>query len=295
MFGRFELGGAMRRSLFAVLATFVLAAVACSSTTPSSQPSAPASGTGQSASVNPCVANPPVKTAGVLTAGSSYPYYEPFKKGPRKDPDGFEPDIVKELAKRLNLGSVTWVNAPFESLYAPGSKEYDFAIDQISITDERKQVVDFSDPYYLIQQGLLVKEGSPVADAASIADLKQYRFGAQVGTTGLAFIKDTIQPDSKPQEYNDTNDAAQALSNGQIDAVVIDVPIAIPLADKQYPDLEVAAQFETNEGYGITFEKGSALLPCVDQALGSMKDDGTLKALQDTWLPELNVDIPVLS
>ena len=140
-----------------------------------------------------------------------------------------------------------------------------------------------------------MKEGSPAAGATSIADLKQYKFGAQVGTTGLAFIKDTIQPDKKPAEYNDTNDAAQALSNGQIDAVVIDVPIAIPLADKQYPNLTVAAQFETNEGYGITFEKGSALLSCVNQALGSMEADGTLKALQDKWLPELNVDIPVLS
>jgi polar amino acid transport system substrate-binding protein len=285
----------MRRPLSAAVLALVIGGVACSPTTTTTQPSAPATSPGQTATVNPCVANPPVKTAGVLTAGSSYPYYEPFKKGPRKDPQGFEPDIVKEIAKRLNLATVTWVNAPFESLYAPGAKRYDFAIDQISITPERKQVIDFSDPYYLIQQGLLVKDGSPVASATSIADLKQYKFGAQVGTTGLAFINDKIQPDKKPQEYNDTNDAAQALSNGQIDAVVIDVPIAIPLADKQYPNLTVAAQFTTNEGYGITFEKGSALLACVDEALAAMKSDGTLQGLQNQWLPELNVDIPVLS
>jgi polar amino acid transport system substrate-binding protein len=291
----------MRRSLFALGLVFALGAVACGSTTPTAstatQPSATLASpsAGETAQVNPCVASPPVKTAGTLTAGSSYPYYEPFKKGQKDNPAGFEPDIVKEIAKRLNLATVTWVNAPFEALYAPGAKQYDFAIDQISITDARKQVIDFSDPYYLIQQGLLVKDGSPVASATSIADLKQYKFGAQVGTTGLTFIKDTIQPDQKPAEYNDTNDAAQALSNGQIDAVVIDVPIAIPLADKQYPNLTVAAQFQTNEGYGITFEKGSALLECVNQALGSMQADGTLQALQNQWLPDLNVDIPVLS
>lgn len=235
-----------------------------------------------------------LQTPGTLTVGTSYPYYEPFKEGPRQNPDGFEPDIAEELTDRLGLDQVVWETAPFESLYAPGEKAYDFSMDQISITPERAEVVDFSQPYYLIQQGLLVGEGSPIEGASTIEELQQYTFGAQTGTTGLTFIDETIQPDEPPNEYSDTNDAANALSLGQIDAVVIDVPIAIPLTD-QFPGTVVAAQFVTNEGYGLVFpEKGSELLPCVDLALGEMKNDGTLQELQNEWLPELDVDIPVI-
>jgi polar amino acid transport system substrate-binding protein len=235
-----------------------------------------------------------LKTPGTLTAGTSYPYYEPFKKGPRPSPEGFEPDLVDEIASRLGLDGVQWEIAPFDSLYAPGEKAFDFAIDQISITPERQEVVDFSEPYYLIQQGLLVREGEPIANATSIEELKQYTFGAQSGTTGLQFIEEEIQPDESPNKYSDTNDAGQALSVEQIDAVVIDVPIALPLTE-QFPGTTVAAQFVTNEGYGLTFpEKGSELLPCVNQVLKEMEGDGTLQDLQNEWLPELTVSIPVI-
>lgn len=234
-----------------------------------------------------------LKESGTLTVGTSFPYYEPFKSGPKKDPAGFEPDIVADLAQRMGLSNVAWSIHSFESLYAPGSKSYDFSMDQISITEDRAKVVDFSDPYYRIQQGLLVREGEPIEDAATIDELKQYKFGAQAGTTGLSYIKDVIQPDDQPNQYNDTKDAAQALANGQIDAVVIDVPIAIPLT-QDYEGTTVAAQFITDEGYGMVFEKGSPLVQCVNQALGEMEDDGTLKQLQDEWLPELAVDIKVI-
>ena len=248
----------------------------------------------QSPGEDQCAAeNLTLKEPGTLTVGTSFPYYEPFKSGPRKTPEGFEPDIVQELSTRMELGGVAWVIRSFESLYAPGTKPYDFSMDQISITDERAQVVDFSDPYYLIQQGLLVRSGEPIEDAATMDELKQYKFGAQAGTTGLAYINDTIQPDERANQYNDTKDAAQALANGQIDAVVIDVPIAIPLTE-EYEGTTVAAQFITNEGYGMVFEKGSSLVECVNQALGEMEDDGTLKELQDEWLPELAVDIKVI-
>jgi polar amino acid transport system substrate-binding protein len=238
--------------------------------------------------------NLPLENPGTLTAGTSYPYYKPFKQGPRPNPDGFEPDIVEELSSRLGLEGVQWAIAPFESLYAPGEKAYDFSIDQISITPERQEVVDFSEPYYLIQQGLLVQEGEPIQGATTIEELKGYRFGAQTGTTGLQLIEEQIQPEEPPNQYSDTNDAAQALSVGQIDAVVIDVPIAIPLTE-QFPGTTVAAQFITNEGYGLAFpEKGGELLPCVNQALGEIEGDGTLQELQNRWLPELDVSIPVI-
>jgi polar amino acid transport system substrate-binding protein len=234
-----------------------------------------------------------LKESGTLTVGTSFPYYEPFKSGPRRTPDGFEPDIVSELAGRMGLANAAWSIHSFESLYAPGSKDYDFSMDQISITEDRAQVVDFSDPYYRIQQGLLVREGTPIESAATIDDLKQYKFGAQAGTTGLTYIRDVIQPNDQSNQYNDTKDAAQALANGQIDAVVIDVPIAIPLT-QDYAGTTVAAQFITDEGYGMVFEKGSPLVTCVNEALQAMTDDGTLQQLQDEWLPELAVDIKVI-
>ncbi len=230
---------------------------------------------------------------GTLTAGTSYPYYAPFKKGPREAPEGFEPDLVEALAERLGLSEVVWETAPFDSLYAPGQKPYDFSIDQISITPERAEVVNFSQPYYTIQQGLLVREGEPIGDASTIDGLRGFKFGAQTGTTGLTYIKDVIQPDTPPNEYNDTNDAAQALAVGQIDGVVIDVPIALPLTE-QFPGTTVSAQFPTEEGYGMAFQEQSNLLDCIDSELASMIEEGRLDELQNTWLPELNVEIPVI-
>lgn len=247
------------------------------------------------ASQTPCeAADLPLTSPGTLTVGTSYPYYRPFKSGPRTNPEGFEPDVAAEVAQRLGQDEVAWEIAPFDSLYAPGTKPYDFAMDQISITPEREEVVDFSEPYYRIQQGLLVNEGTPIAEASTIEELQQYRFGAQVGTTGLTYIEQQIQPDEPPSKYNDTNDAAQALAVDQIDAVVIDVPIAIPLTE-QFPGTMVAGQFITDEGYGLAFHSaGGELLPCVNEALAAMEQDGTLQQLQNEWLPELDVDIPVI-
>ena|SRR5712692_1890453 len=280
----------MRRALLSVsFAILAVGMAACASpTTPSSQPSSPAAG---SPSTNPCTTSPPVTTAGTLTVGTSYPYYQPFKTGPKDNPTGFEADVAHEIAKRLNLATVAWSVATFESLYAPGPKKWDFAMDEISYTAPRAQVVDFSDPYYTIQQGLLVKKGTPIESAHSIADLKTYHFGAQTGTTGLDFIKNTIKP-AKVSQYNDTITAGQALSNGQIDAVVIDVPIAIPMT-KQFTNLSVIGQFMTNESYAMTFVKGNPLVQCVDQALAAMKQDNTLKTITDKWFPGTTADIPV--
>ena len=276
----------MRRYTLIVTVVSLVVLSACStSSTPAAQ--SPAA----SASANPCVTNPPVKTAGTLTVGTSYPYYKPFKAGPKDNPTGFEPDVAHAIASRLGLANVAWSVATFESLYAPGPKKWDLAMDEISYTAQRAQVVDFSQPYYVIQQGLLVKKGTPIEGAHSIADLAPYRFGAQTGTTGLDFIKNTIKP-AKVSQYNDTITAGQALSNGQIDAVVIDVPIAIPMT-QQFTNLEVIGQFLTNEGYAMTFEKGDPLVACVNQALAAMQADGTLKGLTDKSFPGTTADIPV--
>jgi len=266
------------------IAAFTLILTACSSiVTPAKPPTS---------SANPC-SPAPVQTAGTLAVGTSFPYYKPFKSGPRDNPSGFEADVAHAIATRLSLASVAWSVAPFESLYAPGPKKWDLALDEISSTPERAMVVDFSDPYYTIQQGLLVRKGTPITNAHSIADLMPYRFGAQTGTTGLDFIKNMIKP-AKVSQYNDTVTAGQALSNGQIDAVVIDVPIAIPMTE-QFPNLQVIGQFMTNESYAMTFVKGNPLVPCVNQSLAAMKSDGALKTLTDQYFPGTTADIPVFS
>jgi polar amino acid transport system substrate-binding protein len=269
---------------FAVCMVLVLFAAACSST----QPTPGASG---SPRTNQCTTSPPVKTPGTLTVGTSFPYYKPFKSGPKNNPTGFEGILAHDLARKLALSKVAWSVGTFESLYAPGPKKWDLAMDEISYTAERAKVVDFSQPYYLIQQGLLVRKGTPIAAAHSIADLKRYRFGAQTGTTGLSFIKSTIKP-AKVRQYDDTITAGQALSNGQIDAVVIDVPIAIPMT-QQFKNTAVIGQFLTNESYSMTFEKGSPLIACINQALASLKADGGLKSLTDKYFPGTTANIPV--
>ena len=278
----------MRRAMLSLsFAVLTVGMAACASPTTAVDHPSPAG----SPSTNPCTTSPPVTTAGTLTVGTSFPYYQPFKTGPKDNPTGFEADVAHEIAKRLNLATVAWSVATFESLYAPGPKKWDLAMDEISYTAQRAQVVDFSDPYYTIQQGLLVKKGTPIESAHSIADLKTYHFGAQTGTTGLDFIKNTIKP-AKVSQYNDTITAGQALSNGQIDAVVIDVPIAVPMT-KQFTNLAVIGQFMTTESYAMTFVKGNPLVQCVDQALAAMKQDGTLKTITDTWFPGTTADIPV--
>jgi polar amino acid transport system substrate-binding protein len=273
----------MRKHL-AAFAVVGVVLTACGTTTPSTSSKSPKAGT------DPCKPAP-VNTAGTLTVGTSYPYYKPFKSGPKDNPSGFEADLAHELATRMNLNTVAWSVAPFESLYAPGPKEWDLAMDEISYTNERAQVVDFSGPYYTIQQGLLVRKGTPITSAHTIADLQKYHFGAQTGTTGLDYIKSTIDP-AKVSQYDDTVTAGQALSLGQIDAVVIDVPIAIPMTD-QFKNTEVIGQFLTNESYNMTLVKGNPVLQCVNEALNSMKTDGALKTLTDKYFPGTTADIPV--
>src|SRR5713226_7466523 len=137
----------MRRIAVIAASVALLGLTACSTATPTAGSSPSGS---VSPSTNPCTTSPPVTTAGTLTVGTSYPYYQPFKTGPKDNPTGFEADVAHEIAKRLNLATVAWSVATFESLYAPGPKKWDFAMDEISYTAPRAQVVDFSDPYYTI-------------------------------------------------------------------------------------------------------------------------------------------------
>jgi polar amino acid transport system substrate-binding protein len=242
----------------------------------------------------------PLKTGGQLTVGTDSPAFEPwFAKNDPTNGEGFESAVAYEVADRLGFSDdqVSWVKVRFNNSYKPGPKDFDFDINQISITPAREKVVDFSDGYYSAAQGVIALKDSPVADATSVADLADYKLGAQTGTTSLTAIRDVIHPDEDPLVFTDTNAAKQALQNGQVDAILADVPTAFYITAVEIPQGEIVGQFQPTTGdqekFGMLFEQGSGLVPCVNAALAEMKADGTLAGIEKQWLSDV-VDVPVL-
>jgi polar amino acid transport system substrate-binding protein len=238
--------------------------------------------------------------SGVLTVGTDSPAYDPwFRHNDPTNGQGYESAVAYAVAKQLGFESsaVTWTKVPFNSSYAPGPKHFDFDINQISITPARAKVVDFSDGYYDAAQAIIAVKGSPVASATSLADLKKYKIGAQTGTTSLTAIRDQIQPDSDAVVFQNTNDAKQALLNGQVDAIVADLPTAFYLTAAEIPKGTIVGQFQQTGGekeqFGMLFRNGNALVGCVNQALSAIKSDGTLAAIEKKWLSD-TVNVPVL-
>jgi polar amino acid transport system substrate-binding protein len=234
----------------------------------------------------------PVKEPGVLTVAAEYPYYEPFLIGEQSDPTGFEADLINGIAEHLGV-DVAWENIAFDQLYAPGPKQWDVGVSEITITEERDAVVDFSEPYFEANQGILVQADGDFADATSTEDLADARFGAEAGTTGLDYVRENVNPEQPVSEFDTTEAAAQALKVGTIDVQVIDVPIAIGVRDgSDDVALEVIGQFVTDEQYGLTMDEGSDLKPCIDEAITAMDAAGDLQASQDEWFPG-TTDLPV--
>jgi polar amino acid transport system substrate-binding protein len=234
----------------------------------------------------------PVNEPGVLTVAAEYPYYEPFLIGEQSDPTGFEADLINGIAEHLGV-DVAWENIAFDQLYAPGPKQWDVGVSEITITDERDTVVDFSEPYFEANQGILVQADGDFADATSTEDLADARFGAEAGTTGLDYVRENVNPEQPVSEFDTTEAAAQALKVGTIDVQVIDVPIAIGVRDgSDDVALEVIGQFVTDEQYGLSMDEGSDLKPCIDEAITAMDAAGDLQASQDEWFPG-TTDLPV--
>jgi polar amino acid transport system substrate-binding protein len=236
--------------------------------------------------------NPPLYEEGKLTVATDRPAYPPWFKGEPGNYSGFEGEIANEIGERMDL-PVKWVVEPFNKSYAPGSKDYDFDINQITITKEREQAVDFSDGYFDNAQGVIALQDSPVADAKTIGDLKDAQLGAQVGTTSLDFINETIQPNSDPKIYDTTNDAKSALESGQIDAFVTDLVTTVYLRDFEFENSVVVGQYPRNEQFGMLFEEGNPLVGCVNEVLGEMKSDGTLEELKKEHLQQY-LSVPTL-
>jgi polar amino acid transport system substrate-binding protein len=279
----------MRKVLvFLVLAILALGA-GCGGDDEEAQPTAPAATgeTGHQVDLTGIL-----KEEGVLTVGAEPPA-PPFIIPPFPDnPSGFEVDIAEEIGTRLGL-ETQWIEFVWTNLFSPAPKPFDFDINETTITDERDQVVDFSIPYFEANQAVLVHTGTDAESASTLDDVKGLLLGAQEATTGLGYIRDTIQPSQKERVFATTAAANQALLNQTIDAFIIDLPIAAGLVGENPDDLAVVGQFVTNENWGIVFEEGSELRQHVDIVLQQMIDDGTLAELQDKWLPG-TTDVPVI-
>ena len=236
--------------------------------------------------------NPPLYSEGTLTVATDRPAYAPWFKGSPKDYSGYEGDIAKEIAKRMDL-PIKWVVEPFNKSYAPGAKDFDFYIGQVTITPERQKAVEFSQGYFENTQGVLVMKDNPASRAKSISDLKDLTIGAQVGTTALDFINETVKPVEAPKIYDTTNDAKSALEGGQIDALVTDLVTTVYLRDFEIDGSTVIGQYPRSEQFGILLEQNNQLVGCVNEALTSMKEDGTLEKLKKEHLQQY-LDVPTL-
>jgi polar amino acid transport system substrate-binding protein len=230
-----------------------------------------------------------VKT-GTLTIGTDKPAFDPWFSG--DDPTngkGFESAVAYAVADQLGFAKseVSWTTVPFNSSYAPGKKSFDFDINQISITADRKKAVDFSDGYYTVAQAVVALKSSKIAGAKTVAALADAKLGAQVGTTSLAAISDVIRPKRQPAVYNDTNDAKNQLQNGVIDGIVVDLPTAFFLTAAEIDNSTIVGQIPAAgapEQFGLLFEKGNPLVSCVNKALALLTSAGKLAKITDQWL-----------
>ncbi|SHN47431.1 ABC transporter substrate-binding protein [Cryptosporangium aurantiacum] len=279
---------------FALL--FALGATGCAPADEDTESTASAT-----ASASECAAGSlPTTKSGTLTIGTDKPAYEPwFSDDDPTNGKGFESAVAYAVAEELGYAKdkVTWVTVPFNNAIAPGKKTFDFDINQVSISDERKNAVDFSSGYYDVRQSIIALKSSPAAKATSVADLKKYRLGAQVGTTSLDVINDVIKPTTKVSVYQKNDLAKTALKNGQVDAIVVDLPTAFYITGAEITDATVVGQFEntvgTPEQFGLVLDKGSKLTTCVTGAVDALRKDGTLASIEQEWLSKAT-NAPVL-
>lgn len=247
-------------------------------------------------------------TAGRLTIGTSNPafppYFDPADEDAGEEPTdpwelgdptngrGFESAVANAVAEELGFSAddVDWIAVPFENSFAPGEKDFDFTLQQISYTDERAEVVDMSDGYFFVNQALVSREGSDLAGATTLEDIRQFKLGVASGTTSLAYIEEVISPDEDPSVYNDNDAAIAALNAEQIDGIVVDLPTAFFITAAQMEDGVIVGQFapadDEQERFSIVLEKDSPLTACVNDALAALTERGELEAITQEWMSE---------
>ncbi len=282
------------KTLFAMLLAFTLIAAACGDDDDES-------GDGGSGSCDEVT----TKVDGTLTVATGETVFPPWMGAGEDDFDdpttgtGYEGALVYALAEELGFeaADVTFVRTPFDTVIAPGEKDWDFNIQQYSITEERDEVVDFSDGYYQVEQAIIGAADSPAASAGSVADLKDLRLGAAIGTTSLDYAEEVIAPSSEVQVYDDNAAAKAAFDAGQVDAIVFDLPTAYFITAVEITDAAVIGVLppsgEPGE-LGMLFEEGNPLVPCVNEALAALEANGSLADFESQWLAA-GGDIPTLT
>ena len=263
----------LKAAVSAVVSASILVLAACAPASPAADPG-----------------SLPTVTAGKLTIGTGNPAYEPWVVGdaPEKG-EGFEAAVAYAVAEELGFApeDVVWVRTSFDEAIAPGVKNFDFNLQQFSITDDRKKSVDFSSPYYETAQTVITVKGSKAAAAKTLADLQGLTIGAATGTTSFDAIEKVIKPTAGAQAFNNNDDAKAALAAGQIDALVVDLPTAFYLTAVELDGGLIVGQLEgaaAGDQFGLVLDKGSKLTAKVSAAVEALKENGTLKKLADKWL-----------
>jgi polar amino acid transport system substrate-binding protein len=228
-------------------------------------------------------------TGGQLTVGTDKPAFPPyFENDDPTNGKGFESAVAYAIADQLGFdkSEVKWKVVPFNASFKPGPKDFDFDVNQISINEQRKRAVDFSDPYYTAPQGVIAPKGSAAADATSLSDLADKTIGVQIGTTSLDAVTASIHPSKQPKVFDDSNAVVTALKQGQVDAMVTDLPTAFYITAAQVPSAKIVGQFSAPGGdqWGALLQKDSKLTACVSQAIDALKSSGELDKITQKWM-----------
>lgn len=300
----------MGRIRFITLGVVAMVAMACTSPGATSGPTEAATPAGSEiASAEPTLdacAAPNLDTIapGSLTIGTSEPAYPPYfaiedpvpdgsiwTLGQPPNGEGLESATAYAVAQKLGFTTdqVVWVIADFNTVIQPGEKDFDLFIAQVSYSAERAEAVDLSDGYFDNNQAVVALAGTDIASVTTVAGLKPFKLGAQVGTTSYQYIVDQIQPDQEPRVYNTNEDAITALNAGQIHGIVADLPTTFYMRDAQLDNGQIVGSLPSVPGvevehFSILLDKGSALTSCVNGAIAAIKEDGTLAAIVDDWI-----------
>jgi len=286
----------MRKSLIGLLAVASIGLAACGGGSSSESSSEVVAGGG-----NECTAGKTLAES-TLTIGTGAPAYSPWVENDAPESgEGFESAVAYAVAEQMGFAkeNVTWVRTTFDEAIQPGAKNFDFNLQQYSITDERKETVSFSDSYYTTNQAMVGYADSPVASMTTLEELASVKFGVQSGTTSLDFVTNVIAPTTEPYVYDDNAAAKAALEAKQIDAIVVDLPTALYISAVEIEGTKVVGQFPAEAGgttdeFGMVFDLDNPLVDCVNTALAQLRQVGTLDAIEQQWLSD-NITAPVIS
>ena len=272
------------------------------SPSPSASASASAGATPTEAAASCATESLATKTAGTLTVGTDNPAFPPyFSDATQTDPwefgdptngEGFESAIAYALAEQLGFSEdqVTWVAVPFNNAIAPGPKDFDVYLAQVSFTEERAEAVDLSEGYFFSNQALVTTADSPLATATTIEEVAQHRLGAAGNTTSLTYILEKIQPAEEPRVYDDNTGAKSGLETGDVQGVVFDLATAFYIVNVEMEDGVVVGQFPSDpddkEHFSFVLDLDSPLTDCVDEAILTMGENGELDSIAAEWLAD---------